>query len=411
MTGNGTIRIVQILVCLLAVVTGSAVVISFGVFVPGFVEAYQTEVGSISVAVSLALLVCGLASPILGRLLDTYSVRSLLTIGGMFLVAGFVGVSFSRNITQMLMCYVLLGLGLASFGPLIAVKHMTVWFPDKIGLATSLVILPVGAVLFPPLTQWLIAEFEWRQTFRIYALGTAVTMLMFLFLRSSPTVNGNAKSTDTVINSPVAERLSSIEVYKPLLRSAMFWFGVLAFCAFLAAPISIMAHFLIVAQNKGMQASDGVQLLTIMGVASLVGAPLSGLVSDYFGPRNGYVILAVFQGSALVLLLGEVNFVELTICAIVLGLFMSASYVFFAAYCKTVIGAKNFGTGFGLATLMIAVIGAFPPAIAGGVFDATGSYDSFFAPLAVLTFLAGVGAWLSGSPKEVDYSELDQLAT
>ena len=410
MTRFGITGIAQILVCLLAVVTGSAVVISFGVFVPSFVEAYQSDVGSVSVAISLAILIVGLVSPILGRLLDMYSVRSLLTVGSMFLATGFLGVSFSQNVTQMLMCYVLLGLGLAAFAPLIAVKHMTVWFPDRIGLATSLVTLPVGAVLFPPLTQWLIAEFEWRQSFQIYALCTVVTMMTFLFLKSSPTVNGHAESADTISGPSVAEKLSSIEVYKPLISSWMFLFGVLAYCAFLAAPISIMAHFLVVAQDKGMQAGDGVQLLTIMGVASLVGAPLSGLISDYFGPRTGYVLLAVFQGSALVLLLGEVSYVELTISAIVLGFFMSASYVFFAAFIGTVIGAENFGTGFGLATLMIAVIGAFPPAIAGGVFDATGSYDNFFAPLAALTFLAGAGAWLSGSPKEVSYSQVCQPA-
>ena len=411
MTRYGTIGIAQILICLLAVVTGSAVVISFGVFVPSLVEAYQSDVGSISVAISLAILIVGLASPILGRLLDTYSVRSLLTVGGMFLTAGFLAVSFSQSVAQMLMCYALLGLGLAAFAPLIAVKHMTVWFPDKIGLATSLVTLPVGAVLFPPLTHWLIAEFEWRQSFQLYALLTVVTMLMFLFLKPSPTASENAASADTSSSPSVDDKLSSLDVYKPLLSSRMFWFGVLAYCAFLAAPISIMAHFLVVAQNKGMQASDGVQLLTTMGVASLVGAPLSGLISDYFGPRNGYILLAIFQGLALVLLLGEVNYIELTISAVVLGLFMSASYVFFAAFMRTVIGAERFGTGFGLASLIIAVIGAFPPAIAGGIYDAMGSYDTFFAPLAALTFLAGLGALLLGPPKEVSYSQISQPAT
>ena len=374
MTQFGAVGIAQVLICLLVVVMGSASVISFGVFVPSFLQVYQSDVGTVSFAVSIVLLVVGLTSPIFGRLLDKRSVRSLLMVGGAFLVTGFVGVSISQNVTQMLMGYVFLGLGAAGFSPLVAVKHMTVWFPDKIGLATSLVTLPVGAVLFPPLTHWLITEFSWRGSFQVFALGTVVTMLMFLFIKPSPAVNESPVPSDIGSGPPEIERLTSLHVYRHLLRSRMFWFGVLAFCVFQAAPISILTHFLVVAQNKGMQTSDGVHLLTIMGIASLVGAPLSGLISDFFGPRNGYVLLAIFQGLALVLLLGGVSYTELTISSIVLGLFLSASYVFFAAFVALVIGTENFGTGFGLATLISAVIAAFPPVIAGIVFDAMGSW-------------------------------------
>ena len=408
MNRYGAIGIVQVLICALVVVTGSSSVISFGVIVPSYVRAFGSDVGVISLAVSILLLVVGLASPIIGRLLDRYSVRSVLAVGGISLATGFVGASFSSDVTQLLACYGILGLGTSMLAPLVVVKHMTVWFPDRIGLATALVTAPFGAVLFPPLTQWLITEFEWRQSLQLFALSILVIMFTLLLLRSSPQSSlAQASLADSAVSSNTAdanaEKLSSLQVYKPLLCSFMFWFSILAFCTFAAAQMSLLTHFPVMAESKGLLASDGVQLLVVMGAASLIGAPLSGLISDYFGPRSGYILLATCQIAALGLLLGEASHLELTITAVILGLFMSAAYVFCTGYLTKVIGVDNFGTGFGLATLITAVVVAVPPTIAGNVFDATGSYDSYFAVLAGLTLLAGVGSWLLGNPGQVEY--------
>ena len=372
---------------------------SFGVFLPYFVDAYQANVGTISLAVSLILLVVGFTSPVVGRLLDQHPVRKIFLAGGLFLTIGFIGVSFSNSTSQLFLCYLSLGLGAASFAPLVAVKHMSVWFPNRLGLATSLVTLPIGAVAFPPLSQWLIVELGWRSSMRIFALLASVAMLTLAFLKPSPSLKQNETASLEASNSEPKDRFSGMHVYKRMLFSRIFWFLVLAFCIFQAAPISILTHFLVVAENKGFLSSDGVLLLTILGFSSLVGAPMSGLIADKFGPKKGYMIVAAFQCPALVFLLGDVSYTALTISAITFGLFLSASYVFFAAFAAEVIGDKYFGTGFGLATFIAAIVAAFPPVIAGIIFDAANSYDYFFGTLALLTFIAGMLSFLFESQK------------
>ena len=406
MSKFNTISITQIVVCLLVVMMGSAPMVSFGVFIPYYVDTFQADVSTISLAVSIVLLVIGLISPVVGRLLDRYSVRAILLFGGAALLAGFICASLSGSVTQILLCYLLLGIGAGIFAPLVTVKHMTVWFPDRLGLATSLICLPVAAVVFPLATQWLIDNLEWRRSLQVYAAVAALVTALLVLLRAAPGNSGAHSDRREFAETPKGSaRLSSFAIYKPLLKSPLFWFVLFGFSAYLAAPVSVMTHFIVLCQNKGFAASDGVFLLTVMGMASLIGGPVSGLLCDRFGPRFAYIMLAVFQGVALSLLLGRPSYSLLLTSSVILGFFMSASYIAFAAFSARVINPVNFGTGFGLATLLVAIVGAFPPFIAGKVYDLQGSYDPYFIVVVGLTLLSGVIAMFIGPVKAIGCEE------
>ena len=406
-TGNNRGGALQLVLCLAIVVTGSLALLSFGVYSPHFVLAFDSSVATVSIAASLVLVATGLASPVVGRLLDLYTVRQVCMAGAAFFLAGLVGVSFALSTIQLLLCYSLAGIGVAILSPLVAVKHMTDWFPHRLGLATSLVVLPLGAVLFPPLTQWLIEGFGWRRSFQIYAAGAAVVVLLLLLLRSAPeraTEAAGAEADDENRQQrAAATKLDALQVYKPLLASPLFWYGMLAFCVYLAAPISLITHMVGLAVSKKMSAGDGVLFLTIMGLASIAGAPVAGLISDRFGARANYMLLAAVHGLVLLLLLGTSGYMQLLAASIVLGFFMSGAYVFFVGFVTPIIGSTNFGTGFGLATLITAIVAALPPVVAGAVFDFSGSYDLYFGALAALSLLAGILAKLLGEPGPVEY--------
>ncbi len=397
-------RVLQIVVCMAVVVMGSVVILSFGVFLPQLAAEFDAQVGRVSIGISIATLAVAFSSPIVGRQLDSKTVRSVLLSGGVLLVAGLSGASFAGSVTQIFACYLLLGVAVAVFAPMVAVKHMSDWFPDRIGLATGLVALPVGAVFFPPLTQWLVEGFGWRQTFQIYAAATAAVMLLLFFLRPAPAFSGRSRAEEHTEEQAIEARpLGSAHVYGVLTRSGTFWFGILARCILMAGPAAMIAHLVVVAQAKGLEMSDGVYLLSIMGTASLIGAPLSGLVADRLGLRAGFVILAVAQGISLGLLSSTNSYLALILCVIILGFFLSASFIFFASYCNKLIGRQNFGTGFGLATLITMVLASFPPGIAGLLYDHFGNYDLFFGTLAALAVAVGAGAWLIGEPGQVEY--------
>ena len=396
--------ILQIFICLLFVVMGSAVGMTYGVFLPNLVDAFEAPVGTVSLGVSIAMLATGLSSPVVGRLLDIKSLRGLLVVGGSLMVAGFLGNSLATTISYLLVGYVALGVGTSIFAPMVAVKHMTRWFPQRLGLATSLVCLPVSGVIYPPLTQWLIGEFGWRSAYHAYAVCTLAVILLLALLKPYP-----AGSEPDARNAPdksslARPDLSGAQIYKTLMGSGMFWFSTLAFSVYLAAPVSALTHLVVLSEEKGMTANDGVLFMTIMGVASLVGTPLCGLISDRYGPRFGYIMVALLQGVALLLLLGTSGYAQFAASAVILGLLMAGGLVFFIGFVTLVVGKETFGTGFGLATLILAVLTASPPTIAGRVYDAMGSFDWYFGGLAALTLVLGGATAALGNPREVVYN-------
>ena len=388
-------------------VTGSLALLSFGVYSPHFVLAFDSSVATVSIAASLVLVATGLASPIVGRLLDLYNGKASLH-GRRRVLSGGPGRRFLRSVHDATVALLLAGRHRRCHSqPAGGRQAHDRLVPTSAGLATSLVVLPLGAVLFPPLTQWLIEGFGWRRSFQLYAAGAAVVVLLLLLLRSAPeraTEAADAEADDENRQQrAAATKLDALQVYKPLLASPLFWYGMLAFCVYLAAPISLITHMVGLAVSKQMSAGDGVLFLTIMGLASIAGAPVAGLISDRFGARANYMLLAAVHGLVLLLLLGTSGYMQLLAASIVLGFFMSGAYVFFVGFVTTIIGSTNFGTGFGLATLITAIVAALPPVVAGAVFDFSGSYDLYFGALAALSLVAGILAKLLGEPGPVEY--------
>ncbi len=392
---------------MLAVVIQSVGIVAFGVYAPHLIEALDTSVSTVSLAVSIVMLVTGLASPAIGRLLDTQPVRRLLFVGGLFVCAGLLGGSLIGSVAALLVVYSFIGMGAALFSPLVAAKHMTVWFPHRLGLATGLVTLPVGAVLFPPLTQFLIEQLGWQQSYLVYGFAAVVVTSLLVFIRAAPDstpVTEDAPDSHGDETTRSAAPLPGGVVYRHLLASPTFWFVVMGVCVFLAMPVSLMTHLLVVSEIRGFGADAGVVLLTLMGFASIVGGPLCGLFADRFGPRMGYVLIGAVQGSALLFLSLYSGYASLLIAAIVVGFLMAAGYVFFVGLMNRVIGTRNFGTGMGLGTLISAVAIAVMPVVAGIAYDNLGSYNTFFFAVALATLVTGSIAWLSGEPEELDYT-------
>lgn len=398
----------QLAICMLCVIVGSVGVISFSIFSPRLIETFDTSVSTTSLAVTIIMMLTGLGAPVIGRLLDTKPIRSLLLAGGAFLSVGLIAASFANSISALLASYVLIGVGVSLCSPMVATKHMTVWFPDRLGFATGLVVLPIGAVIFPPLTQALIDHFGWRSSYMIYSLIAVVTTCLILGIRAQPSATDipeNIATTNEDMNSDgqTAKSLSSLLIYSHLLRAPTFMLVVFGICIFIATPVSFMSHMIVLVQSKGLSADQGVTLLTAVGFSSLIGGPVAGVLSDKFGPHYGYVVIGLVQGLALLLVSGETSFSELMFVALIVGGFMSSSYVFFVGLLTTLVGSNNFGAGMGLGTLLSAVVVAIMPTVAGMMYDTFGNFDLFFLIIAALTIGTGLGSWFMGEPEELVY--------
>src|SRR5262250_3687353 len=129
--------------------------------------------------------------PLAGMALDRFSVRMVSSVGTVLLVASLVLTAMVRNVWEFAAVYgVLVPLGLAGTGPVIASGVVARWFNKRRGTALSVLgsASMTGMSLLVPAVTWLIINTGWRLTYLVIAAGIVflVLPLCVLVVRDSP---------------------------------------------------------------------------------------------------------------------------------------------------------------------------------------------------------------------------------
>src|SRR5947207_6795521 len=143
-----------------------------GPFLKPIVADLGLDRASFSAVIALSLFLYGVFMPIAGMALDRFSVRVVTSVGTVLLVISLVLTAFVRNFWEFAAVYgVLVPLGLAGTGPVIASGVVARWFNKRRGTALSVLgsASMTGMSLLVPAVTWLILTMGWRLTYVIIA--------------------------------------------------------------------------------------------------------------------------------------------------------------------------------------------------------------------------------------------------
>ena len=123
---------------------------------------------------SIYLLVNGCTAPLVGLIFDRLGPRWVYGTGMASLGAAFFLASRLTALWQFyLFIGVLVGIGVSMNGMVPASALLGRWYRERLssalGIASSA--FGVGTVLFVPLVQYLVGEFDWRETYRLMGLA------------------------------------------------------------------------------------------------------------------------------------------------------------------------------------------------------------------------------------------------
>src|SRR5207244_3461720 len=147
-----------------------------GPFLKPIVADLGLDRASFSAVIALSLFLYGVFMPIAGMALDRFSVRAVTTFGTVLLVLSLVLTSMVRNVWEFAAVYgVLVPLGLAGTGPVIASGVVARWFNKRRGTALSVLgsASMTGMSLLVPAVTWLVLTTGWRMP----QVGIAVGVL------------------------------------------------------------------------------------------------------------------------------------------------------------------------------------------------------------------------------------------
>ena len=345
-----------------------------------------------SIAVSLNLLVYGVAAPFAAALLERVGVRRT-AVGALLLIAA--GCLATTVMTAPWQLSVLWGLVIGTatgsvalvFGAIVANR----WFVARRGLVVGILgaAWATGQLVFLPLLAAVVEAWGWRAaSLVVAAVSAALLPVVASVLRDRPEDVGLLpyggalpQSTDAEVPPTAwAAVTHAVTVLREAFwtRSFLLLAGTFFVCGWTTNGI-ISSHFVPAAHDHGMGATTAAGLLAVVGVFDIVGTIGSGWLTDRIDPRKLLAVYYGLRGLALLAvpaLLGPSVEPPLLVVVALFGLDWVATVPPTVVLCRTAFGPERGGILFGW-VFAAHMIGASAAAAASGALRAeSGSYTS-----------------------------------
>ena len=355
---------------------------AYGVFLPVLADAFGWSRGALSTALSVNLLLGGVAGFAIGAVADRHGPRVMLVTTVALAGAGFALVGIVGALWQLyLVVGVLGGIGMSSFY-LLAAATVSHWFDERRALAIGLVLVGfnLGYIAAGPLAAWLITHVGWRAAYALLGGGSGLLSMLAALTVRLPRP-GEAPVRRAVSGAPAPDvtlREALVDSRQWFLNASWFVLGGLA--------LMISVHVVPFARDQGISLAAASLSLTAYGIGAVTGRVGSGVAAERLGTlatiRLGYVLQIV----ALVALWRAPSREVLLLSLSLFGVGFAASDTMVTKVIPEVFGMRSLGAIMGVLTLGWRTGAALGPAAAGFLYDATGSYAVPFgaAPVAVL---------------------------
>lgn len=373
----------QVVVCLLLQgVSGATIASAFSIISIPLGEAFEASRMTVMLAMSCVALVTGLLSPVVGPMMDRYSLRNFMLTGALVLVAGFAAVSFTTSIYQVLAIYALL-LAPANImmGPMAASVLLSRWFVKKRGraLAVGAMGISLGGFFIPPFMQFLFDSFEWRTAF-LYLAGFSFVLTVpaiLLLVVNHPADKGlYPDGSDQPPETSSKGTATATVTTKTLISDPTFWLITLSFGVILYGIKGVLSNMVPLAVDAGVAAATGALLISIYSGCSFAGKVVFAALADKF---NLKLVLSVGLSSYIVGLCGfwqaEAGYWILLSGSVLLGCAVGGLLPLKAMMIAKSFGQTNVGRVMGLATLAGLPLNFAAPPLFGLARDMTGTYD------------------------------------
>ena len=370
-----------IIAFLLLMVSNGAIMYSYSVVAVPLGLEFEASRVTMMLGITLMTLVGGIMSPLFGSLIDRWSLRSMMLIGVFGMSCGYFLLSFTTASWQVPLIYgALMMLGLNLLGPLTTSTLLARWFSRKRGMVLGLAAIgtSVGGFVFPPVIQWLIDAYEWRDALRILALGCLIlTIPAVMLVVNSPKDRGlGADGVALDADAPLV--LPEAITFKSLLADRNFWLIALVMSLLFSAYTGVLSNLVPLALNKGLSAEQGAFLISILAVAGIAGKIGFGTIADRVDLRLGYAASIVCVIIALLLFATTSSFSTFMLASGFMGFATGGMLPVWGAILAILFGAANYGRVMGMMSPVIMPLTLVGAPLAGYIFDVTGGYAPAF---------------------------------
>ena len=364
----------RLLATLGLVALGNSGMYVVSVVLPAVQAEFGVGRGDASLPYTMMMVALGLGGLVTGRMADRFGIMRVLWVGALAVCGGYFLASTASSIWAFALAHGLL-LGLigssSTFAPLMA--DTALWWNKRRGIAVAVCASGnyLAGSFWPPVVQWGIETWGWRQTYVLMGLFCGLGMLaLSLALRQRPPLvevkasgAGGSGGTDRPFG------------LSPLRAQLLLCVAGTACCVAMAMP---QVHIVAYCTDLGFGAARGAQMLSLMLACGIASRLISGLICDRIGGLRTLLLGSMLQGTALLMFLPFDGMVSLYLVSAMFGLFQGGIVPSYAIIVREHFKPQEAGARVG-AVLMATMIGmALGGWMSGWVFDVTGSYRAAF---------------------------------
>jgi MFS family permease len=368
-----------------------------GPFLKPIVADLGLDRASFSLVIAVSLFLYGVFGPLVGLALDRFGARLTASVGTILLVGSLVLTAQVRTFWEFAIVYgVILPIGLAVTGPVMASGVVARWFNKRRGTALSLLgsASMTGMSLLVPLVTWLILTGGWRTAYVAIAglVLVAILPVALWVIRESPEQMGltpDGVPLDAKTAAASRERVTATTA----MQTLAFWqlAGSFFTCGFSMSLLS--AHGIPMLTDHGYTPMFASWAFGVLGGSAIGCTVLLGTLSDRFGRRP--VLAGIYAGRVLIFsgfFLIRDNPAAIIMVAVLGGITMAGTGSMTSALTADIWGRFSVSPVLGVIFLVHQTGAAIGSSLAGALFEATGGYGAAFAVACVFLMCAAVVA-------------------
>jgi MFS family permease len=401
--------------CFLTTLTSAGVRSSPSVLIHPLEAEFGWSRTLIASAVSMNLLLFGIAAPVSGFLIDRYGPRKVMMGSLGLLILGVSGTMVMTQFWQFFLVWgIIVGIGAGGVGSVLTATVGNRWFIAKRGLALGILgsASSTGQIIFLPLFMAMITYAGWRLgSMALIIVALVLLPLIFLFMRDDPSEVGlepygagdpNAAATGGKTSLRGMPAKNATITAREVVTHPTFWLlaGSFFVCGGTANGL-IGTHLIPHEIEIGIPQIAAASLLGIMGALNMVGTICSGWMVDKVQPQRWLAMVYALRGCSLLILPFVKDFGGLVLFAIIYGLDWFATVPPSMAITADTFGRQNVGKVYGWIFMSHQIGAAIMASAAGAVRTYLGDYNiAFFAGGMIAMVAATLALNIKSKPNE-----------
>ena len=319
-----------------------------------------------------ASLVTAIVAPFFGRMVDRFGARYIM-LGGMVLTAlSYAGLAAMNGSLAVYYAFATICsvIGLSASG-LTCSRVVSQHFVRSRGLSLAVARsgLALAATALPIALFSIIATFGWRAGYLAHTaliLCVSLPAVYFWIRHSHPPAHAERLRPDP-----------SLPSWLHLLSDRRVWFLCLGAGLGYAPATAIMTQLQPLLVSKGLDAAQAAALVGLAGVASFIGALVTGsLVDRFWAPGIAFLFACGSAAGTLLLAMnGVLDGPGAALAILLVGLGLGAEIDVVAYMVARYFGVRSFSALYGMAVFFIAFAGALGASMLGVAYDMFGNYD------------------------------------